>query len=183
MPAQTPDAYEHLWTAAGDTLRWHSFRIDREDRLHGVITTYPETSAQFFELWRPQPGSAYYWAESNLQTIPLEAKVTIQPVEGGGEYELNVQVDRLRYGLPERQIDNSAGALRLFSSEAPTTAGRMEKPSETSQMIPLGRDKPAEEQLLKSILDRYARPPRPVESTEEEVLIQEEPATTTTRPG
>jgi len=174
--------YEHLWAATGDTLRWHSFRVDREDRLNGVITTYPETSAQFFEFWRPQSASAYYWAESNLQTIPVEAKVTIQPVEGS-EYELAVQVNRMRYSLPERQIDNSAGAMRLFSAEAPTASGRLEKPSETSRMVPLGRDKPAEEQLLKSILERYAKPPAATEAIQGEDVIEEKPATSTTRPG
>src|SRR5512144_504663 len=72
VSAQSPEAYEHLWTAAGDTLRANYFRLDRQDRLEGVISTFPATSAQFFELWRPQPEPAYYWAESNLHTIPIQ---------------------------------------------------------------------------------------------------------------
>jgi hypothetical protein len=186
VTAETPAAYECLWTAAGDTLRSHYFRLDRQDRLDGIITTFPETCAQFFELWRPQPEPAYYWVEANLHTIPLEAKVTIKPIDVAGTYELGVQVDQMRFHLEERQIDNSAGAMRLYSDVAPTESGRMEKPSKTEQTTVIGRDKPAEERLLKSILKRYAKASiveAPCGPSEEEVIIEEKPETPATQPG
>jgi hypothetical protein len=185
VSAQSPEAYEHLWNAAGDTLRAHYFRLDRQDRLEGVLTTYPETSAQLFELWRPQPEPAYYWAESNLHTIPIQAQVTIKPVEEAGLYELGVQVERMRYHLEERQVDNSAGALRLYSEGVPTESGRMERPSKTEQTTVLGRDKPAEERLLKAILKRYAKAPttaEPCPTCGEEVTIEEKQEAPATQP-
>ncbi len=161
VSALTPEAYERLWDTVGDTLRDNYFGIDREDRLAGIISTHPETRAQFFELWRPQPELVYTWVESNLQTTQLQATVTIKPVEEAGAFDVAVQVDRLRYSLEERQIDNSAGAMRLFSADTPTEGGEKERPSRTGETITLGRDKPAEERLLKLIMDRYAKAPAP----------------------
>jgi hypothetical protein len=163
--AENPGVYERLWDTVGDTLRSQYFELDRQDRLEGVITTLPVTASQIFEPWRPQPETLNSVVESNFQTIQRTAMITIKPAGEGG-YDLGVQVDESRYGLPERQIDNSAGALRLFSSDAPTETGEMQKVSKTSQLIPLGRNKPAEERLLKLILDRYAKTPSAAPSTQ-----------------
>lgn len=181
VTAETPEAYDRLWEAAEDTLRQHYFDIDRRDRLQGVITTFPETSAHFFELWRPQPEPAYYWAEANLHTIPREVQVTIRPVDEAGTYEMAVEVERYRYSLTERQVDNSAAVLRLFSAEAPTTSGRLERPSETAQLIPLGRDAYLEERLVEAILKRYAEQLARAQPVEETIIVEEQ--TVTTRPG
>lgn len=157
VSAGTPEAYEQLWGAVGDTLRRQFFRLDRQDRLAGVITTFPETTAHFAEIWRPQSDDPAIWAEDNLHTIQRQARITLAPAGEIGAYEISVQVDRLRYTLEERQIDNSAGALRMFGAEAPTVSGRTERPSRTASWIPVGRDKPMEEQLLTAILRRYDR--------------------------
>ena len=150
----TGDDYDRLWEAACDTLRGFRFRLDRQDRANGVITTHPETSAQGFELWRPQPRPGYYWTEANLHTIQRRATVQILPAEQEGEYQLDVKVERLRYRLEARQIDNSAGALRLYSADAPTVSGLGAKPSETGYWVLLGRDEPMEQALLSKILKR-----------------------------
>jgi len=155
VSAETPADLEAIWEAATDTLLRNSFQLDRQDRLAGVLTTHPETSAAFFELWRPQPRPAYLWWESNLHTIQRQAAVTIRPVEEGREYDVTVQVERFRYSFEERQIDNPLGALRLYSSEAPTVrAGELRRLGESSDWIPLGRDPFMEEALLSSILER-----------------------------
>jgi len=154
LPAD--DDYDRLWEAACDTLRDYRFRLDRQDRANGVITTQPETSAQGFELWRPQPQPAYYWTEANLNTIQRRATVQILPTGKKGEYQFDVKVERWRYRLEARQIDNSAAALRLYSADAPTLAGQSEKPSETGYWILLGRDEPMEQALLRKILHRLS---------------------------
>lgn len=148
---------ESLWQATGDSLRHHAFRIDREDRAAGVVSTHPETSAQGFELWRPQPRPAYYWAESNLQTIQRKVTVQITPADSQGDYSIDVKVERLRLRLEERQIDNPAGALRLYSAEAPTASGQLLRPSQQIQWVPLGRDEPMEQAILGDILFRFGR--------------------------
>ena len=163
VAAQTPEAYSSLYEAAAEQLRDNYFRLDRQDRLAGVLTTHPETTANWFELWRPQPQSAFLWLEANAGTIQRQATVRLEPIAGEpGSYDIGVEVQRLRYSLQERQIDNSAAAMRLYSDAAPTTEGRMERASQTAYWIPLGRDALAEQQLLESIVTRYSRmPPAP----------------------
>lgn len=157
VTVETPDEYEQLWQAATDTLQRHWFRPDRQDRREGVITTHPDTSAHWFEWWRPQPQPAYYWGEANLHTIQRQATVRIRPSDEQGTCTLDVLIDRYQYSLEERQIDNPAVALRLYSSAAPTTSGQMVKPAESSHWIHLGRDEQMECALLASILRRYGK--------------------------
>lgn len=160
VSAPTPEDYDRLWDSVSDTLRRRYWTLDRQDRIEGVITTHPETSANFFEVWRPQPKPAYYYAESNLATVERKATVSITPVDQTGSYDLSVQVDRLRYSLEERQIDNSAAALRIFNRETPTVGeGRKERLSESSGWVPLGRDQFMEQSVLAAILKRYGQGP------------------------
>ena len=144
-----------LFDAAGDTLRQYRFELDRQDRLAGMITTFPDTSASWFEFWRVQPTPAYYWAESNLQTIQRQATVQLRPTEQVDLLELDVQVDRYRYGLEERQIDNAAAAMRLFSSAAPTASGQMERAEDSGHRVLLGRDAQLERKLINAIVAKY----------------------------
>lgn len=164
--ADEPHDRDLLFEAAGDALRKYNFELDRQDRLAGVITTFPDTSASWFEFWRTQPTPAYYWAESNFQTIQRQATVTLRPTDKNDLLELDVQVDRYRYGLEERQIDNSAAAMRLFSSAAPTVSGQMERAEDSGYRILLGRDAEFERKLINAIVAKYEtlEPPAPDES-------------------
>jgi len=158
MAVSTPEEYDSLWESTCDTLRAFSFSIDRQDRANGVITTYPETTSQGFEVWRPQPEPAYYWAEANLATIRRQATVLLRSMEMPGEYEVEVTVERSRYSLEERQIDNAAGAMRLYSSDAPTVSGRSSRIRDTESWIPLGRDETLERAILAGIRQRGGVP-------------------------
>lgn len=155
VSASSPEEREQLFEAACDTLRRHSFRLDRQDKVNGVIASYPETTAQWFEFARPQPRPAYYWWEANTHTIQRQVTVQLQGGSPGEEAAVDVKVERLRYRLEERQIDNAAGAMRIFSADAPTTAGRREKPSKTGSWVPLGRDEQMEQTLLNALLANY----------------------------
>ena len=162
-----PDQFETLWQATDKTLRRYALEPDRQDRTEGVIVTRPETSAAWFEFWRPQPTPAfaassnrrtaavYAWWEANLQTIRRQAKVIIQPTTAP-EYQIAVEVERYRYSLGERQIDNPAAAMRLFGNLAPTeVTGRRQRQAESSRWLPLGRDGELEQAILTDILKRY----------------------------
>ena len=155
VTAASPEEYDLLWAAIGATLRQYYFPPDRQDRLAGIITTAPDTAANWFELWRPQPRPAYYWAEANLQTVQRDATIQIRPVDNQGTYDLDVKINRYRYSLEERQIDNPSAALRMYGSGAPTASGQMRKGQESSEWIPLGRDQQMEQAVLASILRRY----------------------------
>jgi len=161
VAARSQDDLQALFEAACDTLRAYAFRIDRQDRVNGVITTHPETTAQGFEFWRPQGRSAYTWLEDNLHTVREQVTVRIRTEPSSADTEgspcVEVEVERFRYRLPERQIDNPAAAMRIFSADAPTVAGRLERPSKTGYWIRLGRDEAMEHSLLAGILRRYTR--------------------------
>lgn len=154
-----PEAYPALYEAAATTLRQQFYRLDRQDRGEGVITTHPETSAGFFELWRPQPEPGYYWWESNFGTIERQVTVRLTPAAQPDSYDVQVEVQRLRYTLLERQVDNAAAALRLYSGAVPTSAGRFEHPNAGKSWIALGRDEFAEKRTLSDIINRYAKMP------------------------
>jgi hypothetical protein len=155
LMVQTPDDHELLWQAASDVLREHYFQLDRQDRQEGVITTLPETTAIWFELWRPRPRPAYAWAEANLHTIQRQATINIRPVAEPDGYELGVEIQRYRFSLEERQVDSPAAAMRLYSGAAPTAVGRRVSPETDRYWIPLGRDAWYEAALLDAILGRY----------------------------
>lgn len=152
VSAPTPEAYDVLWSAITESLRDYSFRIDRNDRGQGVISTHPETMAQGFEFWRHQPESSYDWAEANLATVRRRATVQVRPTATTGEYELEATIQRERYALEERQVDNAAAAMRLYGGDAPTTSGRMIKQRESQVWIAQGRDGLMERSLLERIL-------------------------------
>lgn len=151
----SPERFDELWETVGDVLRRQFFQLDRRDRQAGLITTFPDTTANAFEFWRPQPKNPYYWWEANVQTIQRRVTVKLDAIEETAAYDVDIQVDRLHYRLEERQITNSAAALQLYGGEAPTFSGESDRPSETARWIPLGRDEPMEKQLLTAILDRF----------------------------
>ena len=188
VEVSSPEALESLWKSADKTLRDYAFEPDRKDRAEGVIVTRPETSAAWFEFWRPQPTPAYTWWESNLHPIRQQVTVTIQPVTAQSiadqpivtdqavkasqpvdsaaaseasamvsGYLVTVVVDSYRYSLTERQIDNPAAALRMFSHLAPTETGQRERQSVAGRWLPLGRDGALEEAILQRILRHYNR--------------------------
>ncbi|MCL2329802.1 MAG: hypothetical protein FWC56_00700 [Phycisphaerae bacterium] len=172
VEVSSPEALESLWKSADKTLRDYAFEPDRQDRAEGVIVTRPETAAAWFEFWRPQPTPAYTWWESNLHPIRQQVTVTIQPVAADptadsavaseasamvSGYQVMVVVDTYRYSLTERQIDNPAAALRMFSHLAPTETGRRERQSVAGRWLPLGRDGALEEAILQRILKHYGR--------------------------
>lgn len=148
--------FEALWEAAIDVLRRHRFRIDREDLRARVITTYPETSQQWFEFWRHDVDTGRDLAEAQLHTV--RRSVTVRLVEDRTppqEYRLEVAVLKERQHAPERQVTNAAAALRAFSPEVPTTQGRRVDPEQDIYWTEEGRDPAMEARLAALIAEEY----------------------------
>jgi len=70
--------FEALWLATTEVLHKYHFRLDRQDRRAGVITTKPILGKHFFEFWRRDTVTPYDLAESSLQTIYRTVMVTIR---------------------------------------------------------------------------------------------------------
>jgi len=143
-----------LWASCVDVLRKHRFRIDRSDLRAGVITTMPETSQSVVEFWRRDVATAYDLAESTLHTVRRSAVIHIVPSEDRSEYSVDVTVNRECFDMAERQINNAAGAPRVFSVSMPTTRRRRAK-AEEIRWLPDGRDGAMESRLLAKIMARY----------------------------
>lgn len=178
VTAETPAESDLLWQAIDDTLRDRLFDLDRVDRQAGIITTEPQTSASWFEFWRPQPAPGFYAAEANTHTIQRRAAVRVALAGEPAGYDLSVEVERFRQRFEERQADHSAAAMRVFSGMAPLTTGEYLRPGATTSWTPLGRDAAAEQDLLAAILRRYGQ--TTVEDTAPENVAAASPAQSNT---
>ncbi len=146
--------FDSLWEESLAVLRSHRFRIDRQDRRAGVITTHPETSQHFFEFWRRDVARFSDWIESSLQTTRRRVRIEISTASDSGDYEIVLAVHKDRYSVVERQIANSAAALRVFSAGVPTTLGEPFDRAKHSGWAPMGRDA-AMEQVLRGEIAKH----------------------------
>jgi hypothetical protein len=148
--------FESLWDRCARTLRKHHFRLDRQDRRAGVITTHPEVSKQFFEFWRSDAPGLRQAIESNLHTVRRTVEVSIERKDGD-LYTIAVQVQKNRYSAPERQVTTASGALQIFGEKLPTTTGKMLPEEAGVHWASLGRDVILEGMIVDRI-SRYFQP-------------------------
>lgn len=147
--------FEGLWQTSLEVLRRCDFRPDRQDRRAGVITTEPTTSAQWFEVWRPEVTGAYQEAEANLHTVRRQATVQIKQDPEQPGCHVSVQVDVYRYSAPERQVTTASGALQIFGEKLPTAEGQLGPQEAKAGWVYLGRDGRLEAELLRRIIWHY----------------------------
>lgn len=96
------------------------------------------------------------WPETAEETVPAEQTVPAEPLEpadaaGAPRYQVQVQVDKLRYSAPERQVTTGSGALAIYSERTPDVEGLRGPRSHRVQWVPLGRDPLLEAFLLQKI--------------------------------
>ncbi len=148
------DDFRELWEACQAVLRRHHFEIDRKDLRAGLITTFPQTSQHFLEFWRHDVDTPYDLAESSMRTVRRSVTIQISKPQEEGEYVVEVTVNKERLHAVERQINNAAAALRVFSADLPTTAGRNFDPATDKTWTSEGRDAAMEHRLLDLIRQR-----------------------------
>lgn len=141
-------AFDRQWDTALSVLRKHGFVPDRQDTRAGVITTLPLTSRQSWEFWRGDCCDRYYQAECDLHTVRRLARVEFERRSDLGEYQLGVLVDVERLSRPERAVMLASGAMNLYGTAMPTTAGRQPGLTSDIHWVSLGRDEVLERRLL-----------------------------------
>ncbi len=157
VSAEDETAYSALWEACLKTCRSNAFKPDRRDLRAGVITTRPETSAYPIEFWREHLATPYDRGETLFHNIRRAVVLHIIPDEDApGEYTVQVTVNKERMHATERQVNNAAGGLRVFSPSTPTVRGRRFNPQRDAYWSPVGRDGAFEQQFLDEILETYA---------------------------
>lgn len=171
------EEYHHVYEAAVDVLRDHRFRIDRQDRRFGVVTTGPLIAASAFEPWHDDNTTADQVLENTLNHQRRRVRIELYPVTRDGDagdelvvnpsqpagttapvnntYELLVQVFVERRQHPPRELNGSVFAgvelrrqPRLHESIV-TEEGVIE-----SHWRPLRRDHELEQRLVAAILRR-----------------------------
>lgn len=147
--------FERVWQATRRVLVRYDFHIDRRDPRAGVITTWPMTGKQIFELWRKDAARASDSGESTLQTIYRAVKVTIHPTTDGLDYKPVVEVFVSRSNKPTDSIASTSDAYDMFTKRRKRT--KLTGPQEASQLVDLGNDRALEAKLTADILKAAGR--------------------------
>lgn len=153
-PLLLADGGDRIWSAAQDVLRANRFRLDRVDRLEGVITTWPNTSQHYFEFWRSDVKTAWDFWEATLNLIRRRAEIRLTSSGAAEPASLMVRVFKQRLSSPDRQFNSSGAAFQFFGDSLPSTTGKAISPEVDDRWIDLGRDHALEDALLESILAR-----------------------------
>lgn len=160
-PLVIPIANSELaWDQLADVVSTY-FRISREQPVQladgllteGYIETPSQAGATLLEPWRKDSAGAFNRWESTFQTIRRRAYVRVAPTAGGWAIEPQVFKELEDLPYPEHA---SAGLASLRSDNALPT-DRVDPVSltrESQQWIPLGRDEPLEQKMLREIHDR-----------------------------
>lgn len=156
-PLLVADGGDRIWSAAQDVLRASRFRLDRVDRLEGVITTWPNTSQHYFELWRSDVKTGWDFWEATLNLIRRRAEIRLNSSDSGEGVSLMVRVYKQRLSSPDRQFNSSGAAYQFFGDNLPSTTGKAIRPEVDDRWIDLRRDHALEDALLKSILSRAGK--------------------------
>ncbi len=145
--------YDRLFAACQKAAHGYFFKVDRTDYREGVITTHPNTSAQFFELWRPDNSTYHDIMQSSLGTMRRTIRIEIEPqVDGSFLATPKVLVERetvvgrrvtavVKYR--ESMIGNAGGS--------PETA--LMKDAAVKYWYAVGRDPQLERRVADSILE------------------------------
>ena len=149
--AASDEEFRALWEACQTVLRRHRFEIDRKDLRAGVITTFPQTSQHFLEFWRHDVDTPYDLAESAMRTVRRSVTIQISKPKDNSEHVVDVAVNKERLHTTERQINNAAAALRVFSADLPTVAGQKFRPAKDQYWTPAGRDAAMKKRLITMI--------------------------------
>jgi hypothetical protein len=137
-----------------DVLRDQGFRIDRVDRRAGVVTTHPETSKHFFEVWRKDVANNYDFWEASLNTIRRSVEIQAEPDLVKGEARMTLKVKRERFSAPDRQFNNSIAAFQFYGDALPSVSTGERVTRADDEWIEDGRDLAMEELLINKIAAR-----------------------------
>jgi hypothetical protein len=155
--------FDKLWRACEQATVEFGFKVDREDRRHGVLTSQPLTSAQFFEFWRRDVRTVDDAIHSSLATYRRTLRFEFRAI-GGGHWDVTPKVLVERQAVAERRLTSVVLYRGAVGGVTPTRdVPRGTKESDQGILIParywyaVSRDKTLEEALGKSIEQSLVR--------------------------
>lgn len=168
QPSETPATvrflpasdYDDVFDAAIRELRDRGYRIARNDRRFGVITTYPKESPTLFEPWVGDNTTGELATRSTLNHLRRTAEVTLQPVDAtrlhdGPGYAITVTVNLQRLQQPNRYLTHSARGT-IAASYRDTPAHLAQRGIPAVYWEPAGEDPQLAEVLIQAIGERGA---------------------------
>lgn len=144
--------FRDLWRASLQVLKKHGFRLDRQDRRGGTITTYAVSGGHGLEaLWRKDAASGFYFQENTAQNILRAARVRIHRVpDRPDEFDFKVEVLMARTNRPQPQVTNAVEVprmtvrrlpnLRFSDLQPPPPSFRGKHEGVKANIVPLGSD-------------------------------------------
>jgi hypothetical protein len=154
------DDYDDVFDAAVRELRDRGFRIARNDRRFGVITTYPKESPTLMEPWVGDNTADGLALRSTLNHLRRVVEVTFAPadltgVHDGPDYAVTVTVSLQRLQQPNRYLTHSArGTIAAAYRDTPAHLAQRGIPAVYWE--PAGEDPHLASLLLQAIGERGA---------------------------
>lgn len=147
--------YDRVYEASVEVLQGYRFRLARQDRRFGVITTQPMTAASSLEPWRKDAITKAQTDENTLNHQRRIVSVFIEPKGETDRYQLRVEAQWERRQHPPELLHTAAFAHARYGRHG--TGARTvytETGAATSFWRPVGRDADLEQRLVYDILAR-----------------------------
>lgn len=147
------DDFTSLWRACRQAALASSFTIDRVDFRNGLMTTLPQVSKQFFEVWRHDVAAPMGVLESSLDTVRRTVRFEVRRLDDG-RYEAVPKVMVERFSLAERRITSVARFAEIFTvqqTEGSRARDRHGGDLPDMYWYPTGRDTALEKRLARSV--------------------------------
>jgi len=170
--------YDAAFDAAVRELRDAGFRIARNDRRFGVITTWPKESPTAFEPWVGDNTTGDLARRSTLNHLRRAVEITLTPVgradgEAGADYTLTVAVTLEREQRPNRYLNHSAGGTIAARYDA-VPAHLAQQGIPASYWEPAGQDPQLAAHLMGEICERAGLATAASENKEDAGRFEEE---------
>lgn len=160
--------YDRMFLAGAQVLRDHGFRVDRQDRRFGLLSTHPLDAPTAVEPWRTSNTTAGQAWQATLDHMRRTVNVMLEPIEHDddvddesratlGDYTLRVEVLLERRTNPTRRLTGTS-QRNAFSRLSDVPAEWSRRGIAGSYWEPVGRDAYLEQRLIRAIVDRAMQP-------------------------
>jgi len=146
-------SFDVLWDASDEVSRNLLFKIDRQDRRTGLLTTLPSISAQWFEPWRRELQTTKNLSDSSVATI--RRTILYEFSKDGDGFVVKPKVLVERQAITERRVSGTL-SRSYFRRDINSYGSREADQGEIiadSYWYPIGRDWALEERLVQKIND------------------------------
>lgn len=156
---------ELAWDQMADVVSSY-FPISREQPVQlndGVLTegylqTAPRAGATIFEPFRKDVAGSYNRWESTLQSIRRHCYIRVTPTANG--WAVEPQVFKELEDVPRPEYASAGDSSVRYDNSLPTDRrAELVQTRDTGAWIPLGRDQPLEQKMLREIYERLTGAP------------------------